>query len=261
MSRFFDLTGLRFGRLTVLNRADDKVRPNGKRVPAWNCACDCGNLRIAEGSYLRRGTAESCGCLVVEKRFKHGHAGGKNRKMSPEYRTWHRMKKRCLDADHPDFEYYGGRGITVCDRWLEPDGQGFINFLEDMGERPEGLTLERKNNELGYLPENCVWTTRYAQSRNRRVTRWVEFQGRRLCLRDWAIRYGVNPATPYKWFAKGLADEEAVARMQSMFFERIAKEIAVCTDFKALLALSFLLCVRINELADDEEGFDPWKSA
>lgn len=84
------------------------------------------------------------------------------------YDIWVQMKMRCYTPNNKGYKNYGGRGITVCDRWLEPEGKGFLNFLEDMGERPEGMSLERKDNDLGYSPENCIWDTRGNQCINRR---------------------------------------------------------------------------------------------
>lgn len=97
------------------------------------------------------------------------------------------MKQRCLNQRHKSYQRYGGRGITVCGRW-----HVFDNFLEDMGERPEGLTLERKDNSKGYSPDNCVWKSPADQARNRTNTKILEHGGVRLCLRDWAERVGIS---------------------------------------------------------------------
>lgn len=104
------------------------------------------------------------------------------------YYAWTNMKSRCSNPNVRGYSRYGGRGIKVCDRWLH----SFKNFLADMGPKPPGLTLERKNNDGDYTPENCIWATRPAQSRNRRTTIWVEHGGLRLCVNDWARRLGVS---------------------------------------------------------------------
>lgn len=103
------------------------------------------------------------------------------------YSAWRAMHKRCSDTNHPLFKNHGGRGIIVCARWTS-----FENFFADMGMRPVGLTLERKDNDKGYEPDNCVWASAAQQARNRRSTRLIEFRGETLCLKDWADRFGME---------------------------------------------------------------------
>lgn len=106
----------------------------------------------------------------------------------PMFKRWSRMHQRCNDKNDPAYARYGGRGITVCERW-----KNFPDFLEDMGECPLGHTLERLNNDLGYTPENCVWATRAAQARNRNRTILLEYKGQKQCMADWAAHLGLNP--------------------------------------------------------------------
>lgn len=148
--------GMRFNKLTV-------VRPAGRDKhfnAMYLCKCSCGNETSVRGFILLNGNTKSCGCL----RRKHGHTSsfGK-RQMSPTYRSWDHMLNRCTNKNSHSFKNYGGRGITVCERWMK-----FENFLEDMGIRPDGLTLDRTDNELGYFPENCRWATWKVQNNNRR---------------------------------------------------------------------------------------------
>ena len=160
MNNKIEMVGKRFGRLVIL----EYVGTTKWRLALWNCYCDCGNTIIVIGSNLRKGVTKSCGCLSAEKtkeRFtKHGMSG------TPANRSWHAMIDRCNNPDHLSYKNYGGRGITVCDRWLK-----FENFFEDLGERPDNLTLERKDNELGYFKENCCWETRTKQQRNQRTSK------------------------------------------------------------------------------------------
>lgn len=122
--------------------------------------------------------------------LKHGHSpAGKS---SRTYQTWASMLQRCLNPRNSKFKHYGGRGITVCDRWRD-----FSAFLVDMGERPEGLSLERKKNELGYSPDNCEWATASAQARNRRATVWIEIGGRLQCMSDWCTELGIGFTTVF----------------------------------------------------------------
>ena len=112
---------------------------------------------------------------------------GGNPDVLATYYAWTNMRSRCNNAKVKGYENYGGRGITVCERWSR-----FKNFMADMGVRPPGMTLERKDNDKGYSPENCIWASRREQALNRRRTVWIEYEGIRLCAKDWAGRLGAS---------------------------------------------------------------------
>ena len=149
----------RFERLTVIGEAgQDKWNQC-----LWECQCDCGNIIITTGYGLRSGRTKSCGCLKIdllnERSRIHGMTG------TATYSSWAQMVQRCNNPKATNYQDYGGRGIRIEDsRWLK-----FENFFADMGIKPEGLTLERKNNGLGYSKKNCVWADRTTQARNQRT--------------------------------------------------------------------------------------------
>lgn len=185
--RAHDLVGKRFGRLVVeAFWGHDRFE---KRL--WLCRCDCGKAATPSGNRLLRGDTRSCGCLhdeLASQRFtKHG---GKH---SQVYNVWCTMKGRCLNPTDPRYKYYGGRGITVCDRWKTD----FAAFRDDMGPRLRGMTLERKDNNGSYSPDNCIWATMKTQGRNTRRTKRYEHKGENLTLGEWSERTGIAVSALY----------------------------------------------------------------
>lgn len=176
-----DLTGQRFKRLLVLSRAENNLRGYSR----WFCRCDCGTEKIIDASKLRGGTTVSCGChrkeAIRHSRITHRGCG------TSIHNVWRSMKQRCLDKDSQAYDYYGGRGITICDRWLS-----FEAFREDLGEKPAGMSLDRIDNNGPYSPENCRWASAAQQARNRKSNINVVIDNRTMCLSDWCNQRNLN---------------------------------------------------------------------
>lgn len=178
-----DLIGHRYGRLTVI--ANAPPAPNGGRMVT--CRCECGTTKDIRPHSLRSGRTLSCGCLFRELRAQGVARASHRMSESSEFRVWADMRRRCRDPRNTNFPHYGGRGIYVCDRWRD----SFENFFADMGKRPPGMTLERKDNDGPYSPDNCQWATRSAQARNRRTSRMLTHEGLTMSAPDWADRVGI----------------------------------------------------------------------
>lgn len=194
MPKALDVSGNKYGRLLVISRAQV---PNARNV-MWHCKCDCGNMTIVAAANLGKSTL-SCGCLAKETardllkdaRYTLTHG----RSHTPEHDTWCKMQDRCGNPNNPKFHRYGGRGIKVCQRWLED----FRNFLADMGPKPSPKhSIERKNNDGDYEPDNCRWATNYEQSRNKSQNNFVEIDGTTLCVLDWCKALNLPKWAPYE---------------------------------------------------------------
>lgn len=180
-----DLTGQRFGRLLAV-----RAIPGSRNKPRrWLCRCDCGNeVEVITGD-LRNGNTTSCGCYIRELHADRLRIHGMSK--TTTYNVWASMLQRCNNPNSDKYQYYGGRGITVCERW-----HVFENFLADMGERPsKNHSIDRIDNDREYGPDNCRWTTMRRQNRNRRSNIEIEYQGETMCLVDWADRLGLKYET------------------------------------------------------------------
>jgi hypothetical protein len=202
--RLRDLTNQVFGRLTVLARAESKARQT-----RWLCRCDCGVESTVAAKDLQRGTTRSCGCLQRElhaaRHTIHGHT--KNRKLTSIYGTWRAIVQRCTDHNCKSFPRYGGRGITVCDRWRE----SFENFLADMGDRPSPRhSIDREDNSKGYEPGNCRWATPEEQGRNKRSNRMITVDGVTRCVVEWSEASGISRKAITSRLARGWSEKDAV---------------------------------------------------
>lgn len=185
-----NLIGIKFTRLTPIKYTGT----NKYRESLWLCQCDCGNKKIISGHNLKSGHTKSCGCMGNGSgNLIHGHS--RKGKESKTYRSWKAMVQRCTNTNNPGYKNYGGRKITICYRWSNKNPLGFQNFLEDMGERPKGKSIDRIKNNKGYHKNNCKWSTGKEQSRNQRTNHLLKYNGKKLCIIEWAEITGISKET------------------------------------------------------------------
>lgn len=202
MSKLIDLTGKKFGKLTVLKRAEN----NKHRQPQWLCKCDCGNETVVVGQKLRTGHTKSCGCIVYEQkpRLTHGMTS------TPLFTRWIGMKSRCNNPKNKKYNRYGGRGIKVCDEW-ENDFMAFYNWAISNGFE-ESLSIDRIDNNKGYSPDNCRWATPRQQANNTRRNIIVERDGEKVTLSDLCRNLGLNYRLVLSRIESGMTVEMAISK-------------------------------------------------
>ena len=179
-TRAKDFTGYKFGILTAIKRVADYVQENGVKRVRWECLCQCGNITNVLVGNMNNKSTKSCGCLN-HKPTNQKHGG----RYSKAYGSWRAMKRRCYDESNKVYHNYGGRGIKVCDRWLN----SFENFYKDMGERPsKNHSIDRIDVNGNYTPENCRWATMTEQQCNKRNNKYVDFNGESISLSEYCRR-------------------------------------------------------------------------
>lgn len=191
-----NLLGKKFGRLTVVSANFSK------KTSSWDCICDCGKYAVVSSGNLKNGNSKSCGCLhidIISNNGKHGHA--KKGAFTAEYYSYIAMKTRCYNKNSKAYIRYGGRGIKVCESWLN----GFDNFLKDMGLKPtKSHSLERLNVNGNYEKSNCIWATDEQQARNKRNSVIVNYNGVTKTMTEWARELGVNSGGVSKMLKRGV---------------------------------------------------------
>lgn len=223
MSKAIDLTGQRFGRLTVLERASDYITPKGVRRVRWKCLCNCGNEYITKANSLLRNEAKSCGCLRSERSaesitsynairmthpsLKHGRTV--NKKIERLYKVWSSMRSRCYGRNQNQYHNYGGRGITICDEWQ--DYEKFREWAMANGydeNAPRGqCTIDRIDVNGNYCPENCRWVSAKVQVNNKRNSRFIEYEGSTYTVTQLAEKLKLPYITVIKRLNKGYYKE------------------------------------------------------
>lgn len=204
MSKVKDLTGQTFNRLTVV-ATSNRVQKNR---PRYLCQCSCGTQLTVDHYHLLSGHTSSCGCAKIDQHTTRLRTHGQSK--SSEYKSWVGMKDRCLNPNIKAFKDYGGRGITICDRWL----LSFENFLSDMGPKPSpDLTLDRIDVNGNYEPLNCRWLSKPDQNRNTRATVKLTYSGETMSTSEWAVRLCIPQTTLSRWVTKErMTLEQAIER-------------------------------------------------
>lgn len=173
------------------------------------CSCVCGDIKIRYTASIVTGLSKSCGCmagaLISASKVKHGHC--KRSGETPEFRSWRMMRERCERLSHKFYHNYGGRGLRVCDRW-----KSFANFLEDMGPRPKGTSIDRIDGDKGYEPGNCIWSTRTVQNGHKRTSVTATIDGKTQCIAWWSRELGVPAKRAYARIAYGWTPEDALLK-------------------------------------------------
>lgn len=200
-----NLSGQRFGRLTALSRAPNAGLGTSSKAK-WNCVCDCGKTSVVHASALRGGNTKSCGCIKQEngviagkRTRRHGKTGSKI------WIVWDSMLQRCNNPNHKSYKDYGGRGVNICKRW-----HAFENFYADMGDVPDGLSIERNNVNGNYEPSNCRWATMLEQGLNKRNNTLITANGKTKPLAAWCRQYGISKVTLMDRIKRGWTPERAI---------------------------------------------------
>lgn len=201
MRNKINLKGQIFGRLTVLST--DMVVLYGTNRSISKCLCSCGNEKEIATSSLKAGLTQSCGCIKREQTIQNNTTHGKSK--MKEYKHWMYLKGRCNNPNTKCFHRYGGRGIKVCKRWVD----SFDNFLLDMGLMPTPKhSVERVNNNKGYMPQNCVWATTKQQAENTSKTIKVRYKGEVQLMAYWAKKFGMPVRNLYKRYHNGMRGDK-----------------------------------------------------
>lgn len=199
--RTLDLSGRVFSYLTVISFQG----VNKYRMSMWLCRCVCGKEKVLSRNTLIIGNTKSCGCMHAVPTTTHGHKrrNPDGTRGTPTYSCWALMKHRCLNPSNKHYADYGGRGISLCERWMK-----FENFLSDMGKRPDGMSIDRIDNNKGYAPENCRWIPLAIQQQNKRNNRLITIGGVTHCVAEWARIKGINRKTVGTRMFRGVPEDK-----------------------------------------------------
>ncbi len=199
MPKRLELTGKKFGRLTVIQLSNF----NDRRKSRWICECSCGNVTQVVGHNLSGGHSKSCGCLRQESVKRSCTTHNMTRKKT--WNIWCNMKQRCNNRNNNNYNRYGLRGIKICRRWDK-----FENFYADLGDRPKGKTLDRKDNNKGYNKSNCRWADKHEQANNTVTNVFININGDSKTVAQWARVYKINVGTVWSRIRRGWNPKQAI---------------------------------------------------
>lgn len=221
MPKRISLDGRIFGKLTVIKYNGNDNYNNA----LWLCQCECGKTKTINSASLRKGKTKSCGCFHKQLLAKNSTIHGMSN--SKEFASWWNMRERCFNPKDKRYHRYGERGITICQRWLD----GFQNFYDDMGKCPKNYTIERINNDGNYEPSNCIWASRKIQARNRNITRWFTYNGKKLCYAEVSRKLKIpHHKLRYLIEDKGLSLDDAISYMKENKYKKLTWSVdkAIC---------------------------------
>lgn len=221
-----DLTGQRYGKLIILKEVDRYYQQSGKPVRRWLCRCDCGNEKVIYHASLRNGNTKSCGCGCEENRKRLMNKLGQHKNSNYLYPRLRgimvSMRYRCYNPKAAEYDRYGGRGIRICDEWMDKKTgvSNFINWSLNNGYK-EDLTIDRIDNNKGYSPQNCKWSDRFEQMANTSKSNITTYNGKQYCLASLARELGLSATTVSKWYFRGnKTGEEILEAIKQSIEER-----------------------------------------
>ncbi len=218
-----DLTGKVFGLWTVISFNRSEKEGNHYRT-YWNCKCACGGERVVRGDILKSGGSKSCGCYGKDRSLIELPEYTEEEAFKKAKSVYKHMKQRCYNLNKTRFSDYGGRGIKICDRWLE----SFENFYEDMGTPPTNLhQLDRVDNEGDYSPDNCKWSTPSENNRNKRDSHMLTYNGVTQCVTAWADELNIDASTLFNRIARGWDDEKVITTPLDIRFSRAKNKVEI----------------------------------
>lgn len=207
--------GRQFGKLVIVEEVEPKRHPSGRTMRMVAARCNCGTMTTIGLFNVVQGKSRSCGCGKIEsgkRSARHGLS------LTPTWNSWISMIQRCRDKNCANYARYGASGITVCDKWMT-----FENFLSDMGERADGMSIDRIDGTKGYEPGNCRWATSKQQARNMKTNRLLEFRGENISLAEWAERLGLNSSTIRTRLRDGWTVDRALKTPSAIYRKRQAE--------------------------------------
>lgn len=204
MSRHIDMAGMKYGRLTILKRVPT---PKHLRVTHWECECECGKRIITTRPNLITGHTKSCGCYALELITGNKYRETHNESRTRLYYIWQSMKQRCYDETLEKYNDYGGRGIKICNEWIEY--ANFAKWAKNNGYK-NNLTIDRIDVNGDYEPSNCRWASMKVQNRNKTTTRYLELDGIKKSMAEWSELLDIPTSTIVNRLNRGCTDEEAL---------------------------------------------------